>query len=613
MGSDFEKYKVFSRRIFVLGAIKVSLMFGILGRYAQLQLNKYEEYKAKSEQNRLKSIVIPPVRGKFLDRNGNDLVSNQLIYRLAIEPFSIAKRDLIIMNLEKILGRDIKITTDLIEKRIKKKSRSEPLIIEDQLDWKDISVISEHMHMPELEGVEIIKSPVRKYLFQNAASHITGYTGSPSEEEIKEKKLFNYNELRIGKTGLEKAKEDTLKGSPGKKVIEVDVRGKFVRNISASEPEKGSNVQLSIRNDLQNFVYETMKSHKAEGAVVVMSCKTGEILALHSSPDFDPNEFIDGVSHDYWSKINANPSNPLINNAVSTPYPPGSTFKIITAVAALEYGVSEHKRFHCNGLFHLGKTPFKCWKSSGHGNMNIMEALAQSCNPYFYNISQIVGAKNITDTAKLLGCGEKTGLELPFESEGLIPSIEWKMRRFKMDWFKGDTLNTAIGQGYVLATPLQMAIATARIASGNKVKPTLFLQKSLPTFEKLPFKEHSLNIVRKGMMMAANLPKGTVYRHSMSIGDFKVCGKTGTAQVAALKYKNKSKRHMHHSLFTSFAPYNDPEYAVTVIVEHGGAGSRSAAPIAKKIYQKLRGKEVESNPEPQPEKRGFFDVLRDGY
>lgn len=611
MANDFAKYKVFSRRVFVLAALKISLMLGILSRYGYLQLTNYEKYKKLSERNRLKSIIITPLRGKILDRNGHDIASNQIIYRLGIDPFSLAKRDIIILKIEEILKRPLKISTELIEKRIKRKSRSEPLIIEDSLNWKDLSVLSERMN--ELEGVEIIKSPARNYLLKNIYSHITGYIGTPSEQEIEEKKLFNYNDLRIGKTGIEKIAEDTLKGEPGKKVIEVNVRGKFVRDVSEKTPIKGDNLKLSIDNELQTLVHDVMHSHKAEGAVIVMNCKTGEVLALHSSPDFDPNEFVDGVSHEYWKKINSNPSNPLINNAVSTPYPPASTFKIVTALAGLEYGIADTKTFHCSGSFQLGNRSFKCMRRSGHGNMNVYSAIAKSCNPYFYNLSQILGVKRITETARILGCGDRTGIELPFESSGLIPSIEWKRRRFKAEWYKGDTLNTSIGQGFVLSTPLQIATFTARIASGKKVSPTLISAEQKPQNpEKLPFKESSLNAVRKGMYMAANKSGGTVYRQNMSIGKFKVCAKTGTAQVAALKYNSKSSKRKlkDHSLFTSFAPYNDPEYVVTVIVEHGGTGSRSAAPIAKKIYRKLSGNEVDTKPEViKPRSRGIMSIF----
>ncbi len=595
MRDEVYKYKTFGRRSIVLGGIKLVLLSLIAGRYYYLQMKNSEKYKTLSENNRIKVIVIPALRGHLLDRHGNDIANNTVFYRLGLDSHEIKNLGEIIPKVENVLGRPLKLSKELIEKRIIKKSKNEPLIIEDSLNWEEVSKVSLNNHL--LPNIDVIEAPVRCYPFKEAFAHITGYIGSPTEDEIEILDLPTFNELKIGKSGVEKIFDETLRGYPGLRKTEVDVKGTYIRELSKDSPVSGNKLTLTIDADIQKFVYDIMKERKAEGAVVVLDAKTGGVIAMHSSPSFDPNEFVDGVSKDYWETITNNPNNPLINQVVSNPYPPGSTFKIVTAMAALRSGKMTPSRTHtCTGVHYVGSKPFKCWKTGGHGTLNLEQAIQRSCNPYFYSAGQLIGPQIIADTARLLGYGSKTDIELPFEHAGLIPDPKWKQNRYKMEWYMGDTINTSIGQGYVLVTPLQLAVMTARIVTGKRVQPTLIYTEKPVELESLGIAEEHIKVIREGMRKVTNEAGGTAFAHNMSYKDFIVGGKTGTAQVAALKFKHAAHKFMHHGLFTSFGPVDDPQYVVSVIVAHGEAGAKTAAPIAKQIYLKLLGQPTALDP-----------------
>lgn len=599
MRDEIVKYKTYTRRAIFLAGLKIGLISLIAGRYYYLQMVNSEKYKTLAEQNRIKVIILPALRGHMYDRNGLEIANNTVYYRLGVDPYKLNQLDNIIERVEKVLDRKLKLSRDAIDSRIQKKSKNEALLIEDNLTWEEISRIAVYNHL--IEEVDVIEAPVRHYPHGDAFAHISGYIGAPTEEEVENLSLLNFNELRIGKSGLEKILDEDLRGYPGIRKTEVNVRGRYVREISKDEPISGNDVKLTIDAELQKFVSDLMIAKKAEGAVVVMDAKTGGILAMHSSPSFDPNEFVDGVSKEYWQKVNSNPSNPLINNVISTPYPPGSTFKIITALAGLSAGIDPKRTFHCGAAYSLGSHVFKCMHA--HGSVNCYDAIARSCNVYFYNVASIIGVQKIADTARKLGYDAKTGIELPFEHPGSIPDPAWKQKRFKMEWYKGDTINTSIGQGYVLVTPIQMATMTARVATGKIIKPTLILRDNTEPLADLDIDPKHLETVRIGLRKASNEPGGTSFRHQMSHGDFIVGGKTGTAQVAGLRFHNKGKFE-DHSLFTSFAPVQDPKYVISVVYEHGGYGAVSAVPLTKEIYNKLSGKPTMFDPReelpPQP-------------
>ena len=586
MRDDGYKFKTFTRRSLILGSIKLLLLTTIASRYYYLQGIKGTKYSTLSEKNRVKFAVLPPIRGKILDRNGNEIAANTTHFKLAVDSLSIKELDQIIPKVEQILDKNIGLTKDEIKKMLRKRNPNDYLFLKENMPWEDVAKLTEQDY--EVSGIEIIQATHRYYTDGEAFAHITGYIGSVSEEDLAKRDIPNSNQIRVGKSGVEAIFDQSLLGTPGYRRTEVDVRGRYVRTLSVDETIAGENLNLTIDYDLQNFIHKLLTFKKLDGAAIVIDLETGGVLALHSTPSFDPNEFVDGVSKDYWNKVIKQTSYPLLNNAISSQYPPGSTFKLVTALAVLESGVNPEQTVHCSGYFNFGSRTFKCWKTSGHGTVNLTSAIAQSCNPYFYTMGHHIGIKKIAETARKLGLGAKTGIELNSESEGNVPDAEWKKRRKKLDWYPGDTVNASIGQGFLLVTPLQLATMTARIATGKLIKPSL-ISGNDSNFEQLDISEKSLELVRLGMQMSANSPFGAVASKQLSYGDFIVCGKTGTAQVAAMKFKHLGHQFKHHALFTSFAPYENPRYAVSVVIEHGEAGGKTAAPIAKDIYRKIIG------------------------
>ncbi len=592
MRDEIKKLKLFSRRSVVLGGIKLALISTVLGRYYYLQIMKSDRYSTLSDKNRIKLIILPAPRGRVVDKDNNEISATSTHFRLTINPLYTREAKEIIPEVEKILGHSLYISDEILRRRLLKRTRNEPLVLEENISWQDMAKVSENNHL--IEPVEVIEGISRTYNNGEAFAHILGYIGSPNEKEMESLDLPKFGDLRIGKSGLERVFDQQLRGTPGYKKVEVDVHGQFVREISRQDAVQGEQLQLTIDSSLQEFVHAILSKRAADAAVIVLNAKTGSVLALHSTPSFDPNQFADGVTQEYWDEITSNSGNPLINNAVSSPYPPGSTFKLVTALSGLINGIDPEKKVLCTGSYSSGTRSFRCWNANGHGYLGMKDAIAQSCNPYFYTISQSVGINKIAQAARILGYDHKTGIELLDEHKGLIPDTAWKKERYKENWYPGDTINASIGQGYVLVTPIQLAISTARIATGKLIYPTLLHNhEEVHPSELNGVSKEQLDIIREGMYRCANQPGGVVFRHQMSIGDFTVAGKTGTAQVADMKLKDKGRKFKHHALFTSYAPTHDPQYVVTVVVEHGEGGSKSAAPIAKQIYLKLMGKPTE--------------------
>lgn len=595
MRDEGNKYQVFTRRTFVLGAIQSALVLGVMGRYFYLQALERAKYRELSEQNHIKSQVIPAPRGRFIDRNGFEITNDSVIYSLGILPSKVKLASQIILKLEDALGRKLNISDQEIKRKLLNKQRNDPLILEDSLAWNDLSKISEKL--PDIEGADIFNITVRNYLLADKACHITGYIGSATPKEIEANNLIPFSNIKIGKSGLERFYDATLRGEIGFKKSEVDVKGKVIKELEEIPYQKGTDLNLSIDRQLQEFVHDLMIARNISGAVVVMEAQSGEILALHSTPTFNPNQFAQGVSKKEWNEILSHSSNPLINNAISIPYPPGSTFKLITALSILRAGYDPHTKVHCSGHFPMGGHDFKCWKVEGHGPLDLYNAIAKSCNLYFYTMSLKIGIDKIAETARMLGCGDKTEIELPYEHRGLIPDETWKKARFKQSWYNGDTVNVSIGQGYVLLTPIQLATMTARLATGKIVKPSL-LHNSERFFEDLAIDSKHLDVIRTGMMMSCNDPGGVIYRQNLIETGFLAGGKTGTAQVASMHLKNKNQKFHHHALFTCIAPIDNPKYVISVVAEHGQAGAKAAVPVAKQILLKLAGKRTQLDPEP---------------
>lgn len=576
MRDNSQKTQIFSRRAITLGAIKTALFSFLFVRYYYLQIIDAIKYKTLSDKNRIKLSIIPPIRGLIKDRNGVDVATNKLSYRLSFNTRNKAEIKALLSKVNEIVAEKIILNDAEIKSRLKKLLRSSPFLVTDKLTWEDVTKLEINSHnFPE---ILIDQGQKRYYNFHNITAHITGYIGSPSKKELEKISIPNFNDFLVGKNGIEKVMDVNLRGHPGIKKTEVDALGNYIREISNTPACEGDLVKLAIDSNIQRYAAEILDTRS--GSVVLIDIKTGEVLCLYSSPAYDPNNFVGGISAQDWNEIISDPQTPLINKAITALYPPGSTFKIVTALAALEYGIPPEFKVHCSGKYKVGDRFFHCNRDTGHGDVDVKLAIAQSCNVYFYTVAEKIGIKSIARTAHGLGFGEKTNIELPYESKGNIPEPNWKFLRFSQRWTIGDTVNASIGQGYILTTPIQLALMAARIASGKEVIPTILQRNAIP--KTLKFLPRNLEVIRKGMFMVFNDSRGNGFRHRISNPDFQICGKTGTAQVISAR-KTTKKHHIDHGLFIGFAPFDDPKYAISVIIEHGSWGSGSALPIAKQI------------------------------
>lgn len=593
---DIRKNKIFNRRALILGAAQSTLASALVLRLSYLQLWKHEEYSIQSDSNRIKAVINPAPRGMVLDRNGIALTKNDSNYRLL---FYLDRKK----NVEELVEKLAKIL-DLTDEnkniflaKINNSRRKSIISLMDNLGWDDLARIETNSHL--LPGVSIESGLIRRYPYPAETAHFLGYVSLPSEKEIdeNEQNLFMHPDFRMGKFGLEKSFDEVLRGKYGVKYVEVNVHEIPLRTLSVKPAVDGSRLHLTIDFSLQKFVTERIKDDVA--SVVVMNVKSGEILSYASSPTFDPNNFVEGVSKEYWNQVNNDPRRPLNNKPVSALYPPGSTFKLMVALAGLESGFNPATKVHCGGSYQLGRRAFHCWKEGGHGTLDLMGGIMHSCNTYFFTMANQIGYEKFTDMARRFGYGEKIDISLYGSKSGSVPSDEWKRKMYKTPWVGGDTLNTAIGQGFVLATPLQMALVTARIANGGiPIKPYLVrnhnIFKQYDALKDKPIiKEAHLKFVREGMRRVVNEPGGTSYGKRIEVKGYEMAGKTGTSQVVSKREKEMSKEenlaNANHAIFVGFVPAHDPQYAISVVVEHGGSGSGTAAPIAKDIMMEVQG------------------------
>lgn len=565
-------------RIFI--GITFLIFIIILLRLWQLQILNTEKYKKLAEQNRVKIIKIPAPRGIIYDRNGIPLVENIPSFAASIYPEYVDKVDV------NILAKILNLSTEDLQKKIKKKTESIyiPIRIKEDLSFKEIAMLE--ARRSEIPGLTIEIEMKRHYPFGSATAHLLGYLGKITEQQIKNNPKYQNlpSYFLVGQTGLEKIFDEKLMGISGEKVIEVDALGRELRLIKESPPVKGEDIYLTIDAFLQESAYKAFSSHA--GAFVALKADTGEILSLLSFPSFDSNMFVEGVSEKYWNELVNNPQNPLINRTIQGLYAPGSTFKIITALAGLEEGLITPDRtlVNCTGSVNLGKWSFGCWKKEGHGSVNLIRALVESCDVYFYELGRMLGIGKIYKYATLLGLGRPTGF-ISEEKSGLIPNEEWKKNVKKTSWFLGDTFNTAIGQGFLTVTPLQMANVMATIINGG-TKITPYIIRGTNSYkESLNLNPKNLEIIKDALVKVVNEPNGTASGARSNI--IKFGGKTGTVQVVSKKLKEKVlyKNIEHHAWFIGFAPAEKPEIAFSVIVEHGGSGGAVAAPIAKNILE----------------------------
>jgi len=592
---DFRKNKLFNRRVAIIGVAQAGLITALVARLGYLQIFKYEEYSTKSDSNRIRALISPAQRGIIVDRNSKALTSNRRNYRLLLYTENKPDIQKIIDQLTEILYLSAR-EQEIILSRIKNSRHKNIISLMDDLSWDDLSRIESNYH--KLTSLAIEGGILRSYLLPFETAHLIGYVSLPAEKEIsgQEQNLFLHPDFRIGKNGIEKSFDETLRGRFGVRYVEVNAFGIPIRTLSTKEGSDGSKIILTIDFRLQQFITERIKNLVA--SVTVLDVKTGEIIAMVSSPSFDPCKFVEGVSRSYWKELIEDPRRPLNNRPISATYPPGSTFKLMVVIAALESGINPLNKVYCNGTYQLGRRTFHCWEKKGHGLMDMSDAIKHSCNTYFFDISNKIGIEKITEVAKRFGYGEYFDISLFGVKSGNVPSDEWKQKVFKTPWVGGDTLNTAIGQGFVLATPLQMAVITARIANGGiPIKPYLIKNKNIynqyQDLKNKPIanKKH-IDFVLEGMRRVVNEEGGTAYGKRIDMKGFEMAGKTGTSQVISKREDEMSNKevanHQNHAIFIGLAPVNNPQYSISVVVEHGGAGSAAAAPIGKDVLLEVQ-------------------------
>lgn len=593
MRRDYRKTKLFNRRAVILAAIKSFLSGILLLRLGHLQVFKYKEYTTRSDKNRIKAIIQPALRGIVFDRKGKALVQNKQNYRLLVYLENKSNMAKTISKLSQIIGLDKKSESELLERISAAKNRSIISLI-NNLSWNDVAKIEVNSyHLPQLS---IESAPIRYYPFALESSHIIGYVSAVDEKDINEKNqsLFMHPNFKVGKSGIEKSFDQYLRGKFGIKYSEVDAFGLPIRSVSNTPSIPGNNLNLTIDIDLQKFIFDKIADKVA--SVVVMDVKTGEIISMNSSPSFDNNSFVEGFGQEYWSSLVNNDGKPLNNKALSANYPPGSVFKLIVALLALSKGFDPKTKFKCNGKHRVGNRTFHCWKDSGHGKINMHDAIKHSCNVYFFNLAKSLDIDDISKMASKFGYGQAFDVDLQEVKSAPLPSNALKRKLLNESWVGGDTMNASIGQGFVLASPIQMAVATARIANGGiAIKPHLVKNsKSYQQYDELKSKTivnpEDIKYIKDAMYSVVNEKKGTAYESRTRDDNFKFSGKTGTAQVISKRSKNEDieLKKRNHAIFTGFAPSNDPKYAVSIVVEHGGSGSGVAAPLAKAIFDKLK-------------------------
>jgi penicillin-binding protein 2 len=589
-----KKEKLFSRRIFVLAGLKASLMMTLVARLYYLQVIKSQEFQTISDNNRIKLFLVPPLRGQILDRNGLLLAGNTNFYRAIFDPESLSEKDKkeVVRKLADILGFDDASYQKML-KKLKTQNTKNPFPIYEHLTWDEVARVE--VNSPDLPGITIDVGQIRSFPTREVSSHLLGYMGPVSQAEIDANPLLNNPDFKIGRDGIERAMEQKLRGEVGIRQMEVNAHGLLVRELSKQEGVPGKDILLTIDRRLQEFTGKRMDG--LVGCCVVMNVKNGDVLSFVSSPGFDPSEFTYGVSNTYWKKLMQDDNKPLLNKALTNQYPPGSTFKMVVALAAQKEGVSPDMEVFCPGFLDLGRSRFHCWKDGGHGNVNMTNALMHSCDTYFYTIAKRIGVDNIAEMARRFGLGKEVGTILTGEKPGLVPDMAWKKKRYHEEWQMGDTFNVGIGQGYVLATPLQLAVMVARVASGRIVQPNFITREEdahIPDFDKLNIPQAHFAVVREGMRRVMNVAGGTAYGSRLPGNKYSMCGKTGTSQVISRKglksvgniTAEARAKLQNHALFVGFGPTENPTYGISVLIEHGGGGSKAAAPVAKDVmYQ----------------------------
>ena len=569
----------------LVGGAQMAVGGALAVRMAYISIVDNERYVLESESNRLNLTLVPPRRGWIVDKRGKALANNRVSLRIDLIPDRVQDKAKIVTDLQQLLGLDPD-TVQRVRRDLEKSAGYQPVAVAENLD--EARYASVLVRLNELPGVAPARGFARNYPAGAAVGHLLGYVGAPTAEEYQKARdpLYVTPGFKTGKDGLERYFEPFLRGKPGAKRVEVTAGGKVVRELDSQPDTQGQTLHLSIDGDLQEYAARRMG--RESGAVVVIDCSTGDIVAFVSMPCFDPNSFSDGIGQQEWAWLNGDTDyKPLLNKATRGLYPPGSTLKPMAALAVLEAGVDPAERITCPGGYRLGNRVFRCL--GRHGPVDLPTAIEKSCNTYFYAMAHRLGYDQIAPVARTLGLGEDFKISGANQRYGTIPDSAWKQRKYDQAWSASDSLNAVIGQGYVIVNPLQLAISTARIASGKMLYPSLIARRP-QIVTSLPYSAEHLDIVRSGMNRVVN-GNGTAVRSRLELDGIAMAGKTGTAQVRGLasgsRGQSGARRFRDHGLFVCYAPVDNPRYAAAVIVEHGLGGSRAGAPVAKDIFTYL--------------------------
>ena len=619
IGSSVRKSKMINRRMFIASTAKVVVFFGIISRLFYLQVEQNKKYLTLSDKNRIRENKLPPVRGEFKDYFGKTIAGNLDVYELHVVPEQVEDFSILITRVKQILNLSDKDVDKIYETK-KKQKPWETIVVSDNLSWDEFSKINYFLY--DLPGLKPVISVGRNYPYNESYSHVLGYVAYASQNDLSSNEVISDRHvpgLRVGKNGLEKTFEAELIGTNTIQRFEVNAYGKRINQLEVQNGDQGNSLRISIDTEIQNYTSELLRGEA--GSISVMDIYTGEIVAMNSSPTFNPNDFLYGIGKKKWKDLNSNPSKPLTNKTISGLYSPGSTIKPLVALSALENNIiSPDLKVNCKGHknpLELYGSKYHCWKKKGHGYMTLSNAIKQSCDTYFYEVSRLLGVDRLNETARKFGLGDIV-LKDFFDNEkkGVVPSTKWKKEAIGQNWYLGETLITGIGQGYIQTTPLQLTLMTAQLANGgNKIYPTIiadestnieFIKKQMKNNENIDFSstdypalvrnKENVKFVLDAMFRSTNEVMGTSYKSRIDDPKYQFAGKTGTAQVKKiteaereldLKLDQIPYNERDHAWYIAFGPYKNPRYALTVLVEHGGSGSSAAAPIAKKLFKKI--------------------------
>ena len=604
------KSDIINRRMFIISVAKLIIFGGLIVRLFSLQINDNKKYLTLSDKNRIREWKLPPTRGNIVDYFGKIIAGNLKVYQLHVIPEQVENFNYLISRLKVIL----QLSDRRIEKIKKKKKQLKPwesLIISENLSWDEFSKINNYLY--ELAGVKPVMTISRNYPFDEVYTHVLGYVSQPNTDDLLENKIIQEKfvpGIKIGKLGLEKTLENDLIGVNDIQRYEVNAYGKRINQLEYQKGKQGSKIRVTLDTEVQKLCADLMVGRA--GSISVMDIYTGEMIAMYSSPSYNPNSFLFGISQDEWQLIRNNPLKPLINKTLSGLYSPGSTIKPIVALSALENGIMNTKfKVQCKGKMELHGQTFHCWKEKGHGWMSLNNAMKQSCDTYFYEIARKLGVDKLKVTADKFGLGQKVlGEYFENEKSGQFPDTRWKINKLGKGWVLGETLITGIGQGYTQTTPIQLCLMTAQIANGGyKIKPKILTEDNLLTSEQVrkamandlnnsytPLfdDQKNIKIIQEAMFSSTNELRGTSYKSRIEDPKYQFAGKTGTAQVKRISKRERELdletfqipyEQRDHALYVAFGPYVNPRYALSIIVEHGGSGSSAAAPMATKLFK----------------------------